>query len=80
LDNADEYLKIPMFGFTESFNISVSAAIILYQVISKLKTSNSIHWQLTANERDDLMLDWLKTSIRNSKGIISKYYIENASL
>ncbi len=30
LDMADEYVKIPMYGFTESFNISVSAALSLF--------------------------------------------------
>ena len=34
---ADGFLKIPMYGFTESLNISVSAAIILQEVVNKLK-------------------------------------------
>ncbi|OFX59184.1 MAG: RNA methyltransferase, partial [Bacteroidetes bacterium GWA2_30_7] len=32
INNADEFLKIPMYGFTESFNISVSAGIILHDL------------------------------------------------
>jgi len=49
LDNADEFLQIPMFGFTESFNISVSAAIILHHLTYNLKKSG-IDWHLTENE------------------------------
>ena len=37
MENADEFLKIPMYGFTESFNISVSAAIILHHLCHLLK-------------------------------------------
>lgn len=74
---ADEFIKIPMFGFTESYNISVSAAIILYQLTIKLKSYSEISWQLTDVEKSDLLLDWFKVSVRNSKGIISKFIVEN---
>lgn len=39
-NNADEFLKIPMFGFTESFNISVSAAITLHHLNLRLRQSD----------------------------------------
>ena len=73
LDNADEFLKIPMYGFTESYNISVSAAIILHHVSEKLRNSN-IDWRLTNDQREDIMLDWLKTSIKKSELIVEKFY------
>jgi tRNA (guanosine-2'-O-)-methyltransferase len=75
---ADEYLKIPMSGFTESFNISVSAAIILYNVVAKMRRKKGINWQLPDDERDKLLLDWLISSISNSKGIVAKYYNDHA--
>ncbi len=65
MDLADEYLKIPNVGFTESFNISVSAAIILYQLSQKLRNSD-INWKLSGEEYDELMLQWLKKSIKKS--------------
>jgi tRNA (guanosine-2'-O-)-methyltransferase len=68
---ADEYLKIPIVGFTESFNISVSAAIVLYQLSQKLRSSD-IHWELEEQEADALMLEWLRKSIKKSE------LIENA--
>jgi tRNA (guanosine-2'-O-)-methyltransferase len=62
---SDEYLNIPMFGFTRSFNISVSAAIILHSLVSKLKRS-AIDWRLSEEEKKDLKIKWLKESIRKS--------------
>lgn len=71
LDMADEFLRIPMYGFTESFNISVSAAIILYQLKEKLKSS-TIDWKLPEAEQLYIKLEWLKRSIKSSDLIIEK--------
>jgi len=59
IDHADEFLKIPMFGFTESFNISVSAAIILHHLTTSLRKSE-INWQLSDHEKEEILLTWLK--------------------
>jgi tRNA (guanosine-2'-O-)-methyltransferase len=65
-NEADEFLKIPMVGFTESFNISVSAAIVLYQLSEMMKNSPGLPWQLTDEEKDSIRLQWLRTSIKRS--------------
>jgi tRNA (guanosine-2'-O-)-methyltransferase len=70
---ADGFLKIPMYGFTESLNISVSAAIILQSVVSKLKQS-SIPWQLSEAEKLEIELDWTKKTIKSSEEIINHFY------
>jgi len=80
LSLADEFVTIPMFGFTESYNISVSAAILLYQLIIQLKMSKDIDWRVSDDEKNDILLDWFMISIRNSKGIISKYNANNTVL
>ncbi len=72
LDNADEYLKIPMFGFTESFNISVSAAIILHHFTNKIRTTE-IGWQLSESEKDEILVTWLKNSIKMSKQLVKEF-------
>jgi len=59
---ADEFIKIPMVGFTESFNVSVSVGIILYSMITKLQKSN-INYKLSEEEIEKLMMDWLVKSI-----------------
>jgi tRNA (guanosine-2'-O-)-methyltransferase len=73
MDNADEFLKIPMYGFTESFNISVSAAIILHHLTHKLKNTD-IDWQLSDNKKSEVLLNWLRKSIKNSEIIEKDYY------
>jgi len=64
LDLADEYVKIPMMGFTESFNISVSAAIVLYELNSRLRNS-SIDWSLQSAEKERIRYEWIKNSVNN---------------
>ncbi|WMI64580.1 RNA methyltransferase [Aestuariibaculum sp. YM273] len=73
LNAADSYLKIPMSGFTESLNISVSAAIILQHVTTKLKQSN-VDWQLTEEEKLEKRLDWVKKTIKSYDDIVGHYY------
>lgn len=72
MEAADGFLKIPMYGFTESLNISVSAAIILQSVVSKLKQSN-INWQLSEEEKREIELEWAKKTIKSSDEIIERY-------
>jgi tRNA (guanosine-2'-O-)-methyltransferase len=73
MKNADEFVKINMFGFTESFNISVSAAICLFELTKKLRQLK-INWHLSDDEKNELLLNWLKISIKDSKNIIKLYY------
>ncbi|WP_291864395.1 RNA methyltransferase [Maribacter sp.] len=72
IDNADGYLKVPMVGFTESLNISVSAAIILQSLTNKLKSSD-LDWELTEGEKLDKRLDWSKKSIKSIDAILERY-------
>jgi len=75
MKQADGFLKIPMVGFTESLNISVSAAIIIQDITSRLRLSN-IDWQLTENELLEKRLAWAKNSIKDIKRIEERYYSE----
>lgn len=70
--NADELLTIPMYGFTESYNISVSAAIILYHLISKIKSSG-VNWELSNQEMLDLKFEWLKSSVKKPELLIKNF-------
>jgi len=72
MKNADCYLKIPMVGFTESLNISVSAAIILQDLTTKLRRSK-VDWQLTEVEKSALRLKWCKRTIKSIDEIIAHY-------
>lgn len=71
----DEQVKIPMYGFTESFNISVSAALCVYSLIEKIHTG-VIDFHLTEPERDELRLMWYRKIIRRSE-IIEREYLRS---
>jgi len=76
MQKADGFLKIPMVGFTESLNISVSAAIILQNLTNRLRNSD-IPWQLTEAQILEKRLDWARKSIKDIKRIEARYFEEN---
>ncbi|MCT4616170.1 MAG: RNA methyltransferase [Marinifilaceae bacterium] len=71
MDMADEYVKIPMVGFTESFNISVSAAIILSHLSNELRKSE-INWKLSEKDYNSTKLKWLVNSIVRGDEILKE--------
>ena len=75
LDQADGFLKIPMVGYTESLNISVSAAIIIQDITTRLRQS-AINWHLTEEEILEKRLDWTRKSIKDIE-FIERKYLEN---
>ena len=70
---ADEFVTIPMYGFTESFNVSVSVAICLYDITQRLRTSD-IDWELSKNEILDISLAWAKKIVVNSQLLEKKFF------
>jgi len=66
IDHADVKVNIPMYGFTESLNISVSAAICLNSLIPALRKSE-VAWQLSEQEKTDIRLRWLRKMVRNAE-------------
>ena len=76
--NVDELVRIPMYGFTESFNISVSAALIMQELVSKLKKSD-IDWQLSPVEKQELKLEWYKRIVKRSDLHITNFLREQST-
>ncbi|WP_310560084.1 RNA methyltransferase [Flavobacterium sp.] len=73
LEKADGFIKIPMVGFTESLNISVSAAIIIQNLTNRLRESN-INWHLFEEEILEKRLVWAQNSIKDIKRIKARYF------
>jgi len=66
LGHADGKVRIPMFGFTESLNVSVSVAICLNTILGKLRESG-ISIGLSEEEKDLIRLKWYRKMVRRSE-------------
>lgn len=62
ISESDDLVHIPMFGFTESFNVSVSAAVIL-QYLTALLHASDTDWRLTDTEHGELIDRWVRQSL-----------------
>ena len=72
LTRADEFVKVPMYGFTESYNVSVCAALLMYSVVQRLRQTE-IDWHLSDDERDQVLFAWYKRSIKASAQILKRF-------
>lgn len=72
LDFADETLAIPMYGFTKSFNVSVAAAICMYELKQKLMKSN-LNYKISNEKLLELKIRWAKNSIKSSEQILERF-------
>lgn len=73
LDHADELVRIPMFGFTESMNISVSAALCVRSLVTRIRNSEH-EWRLSDEDKNNLRLEWYRKSLKNP-GIMEKEFL-----
>jgi len=74
---ADEFVTIPMYGFTESFNVSVSVAICLYDLISRLRNSD-IDWRLSDGEILDTKLAWARAVLPNARLFEERFLLKKS--
>jgi tRNA (guanosine-2'-O-)-methyltransferase len=70
--HADAKVRVPMFGFTESMNVSVTAAISMNILLTRLR-SLEVPWQLTQHEKDSLRLEWYRKCVRRCE-IVEKEF------
>ena len=72
LDFADETLAIPMYGFTKSFNVSVAAAICMYELKQKLMKSG-IDYKLSKEKLLEMKIRWTVNSIRSGEELLERF-------
>jgi tRNA (guanosine-2'-O-)-methyltransferase len=73
-DLADTFVQLPMYGFTQSFNVSVTAALSLYTVARRLHKAN-VAWRLPDEEKRDLLLQWLQQSIPRGE-TVARHFLQ----
>lgn len=76
IEQADEFVKVPMYGFTESLNVSVCAALVMYSVSQRLRKSG-IDWHLPEERRNEVFLQWYKHTVKASSEILERFNREN---
>lgn len=76
LDQADSFLTIPMVGFSESLNISVSVAVILQNVCTRLRQSQ-VDWALSEEDILQTKIQWTKNSVRSLDFLLKRFYQMN---
>ncbi|MFT3920655.1 TrmH family RNA methyltransferase [Cloacibacterium sp.] len=69
---ADETLAIPMYGFTKSFNVSVAAAICMYELKQKLMKSG-IDYKLSDEKLLEMKIRWTVNSIRSGEELLERF-------
>ena len=77
LDFSDETLAIPMYGFTRSFNVSVAAAICVYELKQKLMRSK-LNYKLSEEQLWQMKVRWAVNSLQSGEQILAKYLKDNA--
>lgn len=67
---ADEKVTIPMAGFTESFNISVAAAIVMYETWLQRTARFGAMGDLSPAVKDRIRAVWFAKSVPNMRSVV----------
>ncbi len=70
---ADLFVRIPMFGFTESLNISVSVAVLFSHLVRRMHAGPGIPWRLTPARREEIRLQWYRRIVKKSDTLIEEF-------
>ncbi len=73
LKYADYEFTIPMYGFTESFNVSVASAIILSHTTYLYRKALQQKSDLTEQQKEELYFDFLKKAVKNSDILLKSF-------
>lgn len=78
LHQADYHVRIPMYGFTQSFNLSVTVALTLQELRGRLDREGGCP-PLAVDEQDRVLFTWLARSVRNSDRVIRDFLQRSGS-
>jgi tRNA (guanosine-2'-O-)-methyltransferase len=72
LDHCNGIVSIPMYGFTESFNVSVAGSLLIQPIIARIHDSE-VDWRLTEGEKELLYYEWTWHSIKYPENLYKEY-------
>ena len=73
LEEADEYLQIPMCGMVDSLNVSASAAILIYMLSQRMRLECE-DWHLSEEKYARTLYDWYRFAVRDSEALLERKY------
>ena len=69
---ADVFLRIPMVGFVESFNLSASAAIV-FHVLSRRIRQEGLPWRLEAEDTQRVLFEWVRHTAPHAESLVRRF-------
>ena len=69
---ADHFVRIPMFGFTESFNISVAAALTLQTITRRVRSRDDLNWRIPESDHPRILGDWASRTVKDVAGLLDR--------
>jgi tRNA (guanosine-2'-O-)-methyltransferase len=69
MQQADEFMRIPMCGMVESLNVSACAAIIVYMLSQRMR-SEVDDWNLTAQEQAHILYHWMVDTVKDAPALL----------
>ncbi|RXG15629.1 tRNA (guanosine-2'-O-)-methyltransferase [Leeuwenhoekiella aestuarii] len=72
IEAADDYVYIPTFGFTQSLNISVCAAILLQELTFRMRNS-ALDWKLNDSDITEIKALWLKRNLKDYEALVNQF-------
>jgi tRNA (guanosine-2'-O-)-methyltransferase len=68
----DGAIGVPMFGFTESFNLSVTVALAMSRIAARRRSAIGAPGDLPDERRRELRARWFALKIRGAPGILER--------
>ncbi len=72
---ADEYIHVPMVGFTQSLNLSVAGALCIHHLRHEMD-QKGVDWKLTDAEVLDIHLQWIVNTLPNGDYMLKRMYAD----
>ena len=63
LEAADATLRLPMYGFTQSYNISIAVALTLSRLVERLRNSD-LPWKLDEADKKEMTLAFYRRIVK----------------
>lgn len=70
-EKADFCIELPMYGFTQSYNLSVCAALGMNVLTSRMRKMGN-DWGLSEAEKRVLMIEWLQKCVNHWEEILGR--------